>query len=395
MNFSQKKKLILNCFHIRRKPLVLQMPITSRYNSRCKTCNVWKYKDNQDIDYSLLEKALKDPFFCEVKAVGLNGGEFTLVRDFIKILQAVLTLPKLKSVSLISNGLFPNRLFEYLKEAKFLCERKNVILNICISVDGVGPVHEQVRGIPNCFIKSIKILKELTDNKELYCDNVSVGCTLSKYNIYYIREIEEFFNQFDNLRVEYHLAVPNKRIKTFDDYEDYYIMTDDYARHLATEFFYTQFISAKSESFRRQQFVNFFFLKTGGKKRLCTCDYLYQDVTIDENLDMSLCATASDVIGNLKEKSASSIIFSKHTEQVRKQNQKLCDSCIHYSYHPLTIRGRVCYINEILKNQFIHQYYNACAQTSIRGKWRLYLSLIKNAGYLYLKLMYKYIWKLQ
>ena len=147
-------------------PLVLQLPITSRCNSRCKTCNVWKSGKNNDIDFVLLKAVFQDPFFSEVRTVGLNGGEFTLVPSFLSIMDSVLSLPKLSRVYLISNGLFPKRLFEYLRETKTKCEEKKVWLNICISIDGVGSVHEKVRGIPNCFKKS----KEILD--ELYLDNV-------------------------------------------------------------------------------------------------------------------------------------------------------------------------------------------------------------------------------
>ena len=117
MRISQITEILRNRLHIRKKPLVIQMPITSRCNSRCKTCNVWKYHDNIDIDYLTLEKALKDPFFSEVQSVGLNGGEFTLVPNFIEILNSVLTLPNIKYIYCISNGLFPKKLFEYLEKA--------------------------------------------------------------------------------------------------------------------------------------------------------------------------------------------------------------------------------------------------------------------------------------
>lgn len=373
--------------------MTLQMPITSRCNSRCKTCNVWKLHSDKDIDADALRTALQDPFFSEVRGVGLNGGEFTLSPNFIAIVDAVLVLPKLSAIYLISNGLFPKKLFEYLSEAKKKCEGKGVALHFCVSIDGVGPVHENVRGIPNCFSRSMEILNELYNNKECYCDSFSVGCTLSKYNIAYIRETEAFFSSYEGLNVEYHLAVPNTRIGTFDDYEGYYVLNDEKSRLLATEFFYEKFKSACDEQKKRQYFSNFYFLKQKGRGRLCKCNYLNQDITVDQNLDMSLCATASEIIGNLKEYSASKLIRSKKRKAVFKSLCGLCDTCIHYSYHPLTLKGKLLYIKELLRDKYVFEFYEACSHSKMKHRLRRWLSLVKRSAYDYLKMSYRLIWK--
>lgn len=364
------KRAVANYIGRIRKPAVLQMPITSRCNSRCKTCNVWKHKENVDIDFAALSKVLKDDYFSNVTTVGLNGGEFTLVPNFLNILDAVLTLPRIKYIYLITNGLSPARLFEYLKQAKARCDERGVLLNICLSVDGVGKVHEAVRGIPNCFAKTEEILQELCCNSIAYCHSFTVGCTLSRHNIPFVKETESFFGRFAGLHVEYHLAVPNRRIHTQDDYHDYYAVNDDRSRLLAAEFFYTKYLKAKNERYRRQCFVNYYFLKNKGRGRLCTCEYRYRDVTIDENLNMALCATASNVIGNLKEQSASAIIRSRRAKIERRRIIKeQCGGCVHYSYHDLTLKGRWLYIMDGLRNAFVLRYYAVLANDSLIARW--------------------------
>lgn len=376
------------------RPLTLQMPITSRCNSKCKTCNVWKAKQQRDTDPITLRKIFKDSFFSEVKSVGINGGEFTLVPDFIQILEAVVTLPKLSSVYLISNGLFPKKLFEYLKAAKEVCDYRNVSLHICISVDGYGKVHETVRGIPNCFNKTLEILNELYHHKETYCHSFSIGCTISRFNISNIKETEQFLQSFKGVDVEYHLAVPNKRINTFQDYQSYYVLTDSKTRLLAATFFYEKYLSESNEARRRQFFANYYFLTRGG--RLCTCEYLYRDVTIDEQMNLALCATASDIIGNLKERKVSELIKSRNAAKERKNlKHNYCTTCIHYSYHPLTLQGRLSYIHEELRNRFVFSYYEARNTQCIKDRTKKTLKLSLRLLYNYLILVYKLIWKLQ
>ena len=395
MNKSQIKDLLIYYLHIRQKPLTLQMPITSRCNSRCKTCNIWKYHDNVDIDCASLEKALKDSFFSEVRTVGLNGGEFTLVPNFIDVVKTVLTLPKLRNIYCISNGLLPKKLFEYLFVANKECKKKNVNLHICISVDGFGAVHENVRGVPHCFSKTIEILDELSKNKERYCSSFSVGCTISKYNIDYIKETQNFFDGYPGLNVEYHCAIPNKRIKTFDDADDYYVLKDNQKRLLAAEFFYERYLLASSFQNRYQNFANFYYLTHNGKERLNTCAYTNRDVTIDENLNLMLCATASGVIGNLRERSATEIIKSKKCKKILNDNLSYCNSCGHYSYHPLTLNGRLKYIKFEMQNRYVWEYYDHASKGNIFVNFCGKVGFIKRFAKEYLRQIYWLIWKLQ
>ena len=377
-------------------PTTLQMPITSRCNSRCKTCNIWKDKQNEDIDPNSLKSILQDSFFSEVRNVGLNGGEFTLVPNFLEILEAVVTLPKISSVYLISNGLYPKKLFDYLKAAKKICERNNVSLHICISVDGYGKVHELVRGIPNCFSKTVEILNELYQNKDTYCHSFSIGCTISRYNIGYIKETEQFLQSYKGVTVEYHLAVPNKRIKTFEAFQDYYVLTESRARLLAATFFYEKYLSERYEAKRRQYFANYWFLNKGKGQRITTCEYLYRDVTIDEQLNLSLCTTASNVIGNLKKHKASTLIHSNMASNERKRlKEECCSTCIHYSYYPLTLKGRFSYIHEELRNRFVLDYYEARSARSFLERTKKTFKLSARVAYHYFKMTYKLIWKLQ
>lgn len=106
-----KKILYISCeecldlLHIRRLPRVIQLPITGKCNSRCVTCNVWKHKAGIDMSAEKLRKVLQDPFFSKVHGVGINGGELTLHNDVEGIFRAVLTLPHITDISVISNGL--------------------------------------------------------------------------------------------------------------------------------------------------------------------------------------------------------------------------------------------------------------------------------------------------
>lgn len=339
------KRILIDYFRIklkfRIKPRALQLPITSRCNSRCLTCNVWKNRDKVDINSSKLAEILSDNYFSKVQSVGINGGEPTLYNDLDGLLSALFSLPYLKSIYFISNSVNSNKLLHVLEVMKSRCSERGISFNLTVSVDGVGDVHNSVRGIPNSFKNTVNTIKEILLNTSKYCDNINLGCTVSKYNIYYLVELESYFQDY-SVDLFYHLAVPNKRIGTFED-ADYTVFSDERAKLMAQEFFFGKYVSTKKKSMKIVYFLNYYFLKSKVKSRLAICSYLYKDLTIDENLNLYLCATASEKIGNLNEATVGELIRSKQIKKIEADVQKQCDSCIHYCSIP-NLKGLIIFL---------------------------------------------------
>ena len=366
----------------REKPRVLQMPITSRCNSCCVTCNVWKHHDRKDIDATLLKEALKDPFFSEVQSVGINGGEFSLVPNLIAVLDALSSLPRLENIYLITNGIATEKIKEHTKSAKSFCSAHGISVTLCISLDGVGKVHDTIRGIPGNFEKTMLLIPDLPTEQEKYCDNLVIGHTLSRFNIDKVPATADFLAPYD-VTLDVHLAVPNKRIGTFTDSEKYNVLADEKSRQLAAEYFYSRFLYEGNLTAKARFFANYYYLKKQGNGRLSNCLYRYRDVTIDESLNLRLCATASESIGNIGKESASSIIKSARTKKETKRLLKECNSCIHYSYYPLSVKGRFLFACEVAKQQYSITIYKCHSR---RQRLKLYLSALSNI----IKMVVKY-----
>ena len=366
------QRLYSEWFPKRGKPRVLQMPITSRCNSCCVTCNVWKYHEKKDIDATLLKEALKDPFFSELQTVGINGGEFSLVPNFMAVLEAITSLPHLDSIYLITNGIATEKIKEHTMAAKSFCSAHGISVALCISLDGVGKVHDTIRGIPGNFEKSMLLIQDISKEKDKYCDNLIIGHTLSRFNIDKVHEIEDYLSPW-GLTLDVHLAVPNKRIGTYTDHDKYNILADDKSRQIAAEYFYSRFLNENDLTAKARYFANYYYLKHNGEGRLSNCLYRYRDVTIDENLNLRLCATAGDSLGNLEKESASSIIKSARTKKETKRLLKECNSCIHYSYYPLSVKGRFLFACEVAKQQYSMTIYKCHSR---RQRLKLYLSAL-------------------
>lgn len=329
-------------FNIRRKPRILQLPITSKCNSRCLTCNIWKHHERKDIDASELKRVLSSPFFSKVVGVGINGGEPTLHNNFVDVVKSILTLPKLKNIFIISNCINGDKLLTYFQEIYPLCKEKGVKLHLQISIDGVGEIHNLVRGIKVSFDRSMSVFQELCKNKSKYLDEFDIGCTISKYNVDYIVQIQDYFSEY-SVPVYYHLAVPNKRIHNFDD-APFSVLTDKHATQMAKEFFQMRSAKASDRLEKIRCYLIYLYLNGDINKRVFLCDYLYQDITINEKLDTYLCATASEKVGNLIE----GIPSYKQYNSIVNDTKRHCDLCIHYANYP-NLRGIYTYIRFKMK----------------------------------------------
>ena len=137
-----------------------------------------------------------------------------------------------------------------------------------------------------------------------------------------------------NIPVEYHLAVPNKRIGTFEN-SDYSVLTSDRSRLMALEFFYKKYVDpSETREKKMRYFMQMEYLKTKGNIRLASCSFKYKDITIDENLNVYLCATASDTFGSLVENDPNSLFKTEEYKTVVNMVRSQCKSCVHYIWYP-------------------------------------------------------------
>jgi MoaA/NifB/PqqE/SkfB family radical SAM enzyme len=339
--------LVQNIFKHRVKPRVLQLPVTGRCNSRCITCNIWQNRGTQgDIDPIELKKALADPFFSKVHSVGLNGGEPSLYPHTKELIDSLTVLKNLRRIYVISNGIVSARLLNMMKILKESCAPRYITVYLAVSIDGVGRVHDAIRGIPGAFEKTMQCLKELQAQRELYCDVLEAGCTLSIQNMPYMAELDVCLKEH-GIHAYYHPAVPNKRLHNFEA-KGFSILNDERSRMLAEEYFFVLFKYGKSLKTRLRAFLTFDYFLYRGSRRLAGCNYLRSDVTINENLDICLCAAASNIAGNLKSTSASMLLKEGAFKRAEKETARHCKNCVHYIIFP-TLAGAYQFIRELLK----------------------------------------------
>ena len=168
------------------RPRVLNYQVNDICNARCVMCYIWKQKRGKEMSPADFGAMLRRPFFQNVHHIGITGGEPTLRPDLADFYtNALSALPGLQGLSFITNGFSTSRALDhYGRVAKAAAER-DVYFSGMVSIDGVGEIHDRVRGRGGAFKRAEKTFDSL---KALGIDVIPC-CTIVHDNVYGLHDV--------------------------------------------------------------------------------------------------------------------------------------------------------------------------------------------------------------
>lgn len=161
-------------------------------------CNFWKNKKRHDeITPEEIKKVLQQDVMKDIKVIALTGGEIFMRPDIPEIIDTIYETTGVKP-HFGTNGLFPSKLDQ------LMATRGHKISGVMISVDGIGEVHDSIRGKGTFDItmKSVQLLKEK------YNMTPTINMTLSKQNHDKLLETYNYFK--DDYIFTYKIAKKSK-----------------------------------------------------------------------------------------------------------------------------------------------------------------------------------------
>lgn len=138
-------------------PYKLNFCVTYLCQSRCLTCNIWQMNPKNELSLDEIRTfAARNPYF---KWVQLTGGEPFLRRGLSDIAKAFVTMSDPYIISIPTNSLCePSYVEESVKRILELNIAKFVLT---LSLDGYGPTHDTIRGIPGNYSKVVDLYDKL------------------------------------------------------------------------------------------------------------------------------------------------------------------------------------------------------------------------------------------
>lgn len=327
-------------------PRALLIYVTYRCNARCAMCGIWKDHEfsSAEMELSLndLERILSDRLFAKVAYVNINGGEPTLRGDLVDIVQLVVRkLPRLKHLSLNSNGLLSDRLISSVEQIMAICRPRDIRFSLVVSFHGIEGLLDEIFGVQGAFGKlerTMEVLRVLNGHGTNFW---SLNCVISNINACNLYELLEWCEQH-KMRINFILGEVRDRFFNQDMTAQTVVSgkrkkeTIDFLRHLAQDRSLMNPVTLRYHCLAN--------MLEYGAKRTAACHYAMGGLILGSYGDLYYCAH-SKAIGNCRQRSAYEIYYDAENIEYRELGL-MQEKCV---YCPPNTFNRLEFGKDILK----------------------------------------------
>jgi MoaA/NifB/PqqE/SkfB family radical SAM enzyme len=164
-----------------RTPPYVVLFVTARCNARCLTCFYWREAGQQKRELTVEEVRRMAPSFRRLIYLTLTGGEPFLREDLPEIARAFIEQSGTRFVSIPTNGLLSERIADGF--ARMAAEFPRVLFRAGLSVDGIGPDHDRIRGVEGGFARLEETFRLLDGLRRRHANlTVDVTTVCNRFN---------------------------------------------------------------------------------------------------------------------------------------------------------------------------------------------------------------------
>ena len=185
------------------RPITLTFSVTNRCQSKCKTCSIWKIYPQKiqdpknELKLPEIEKIFKS-LGSKIYFFNLSGGEPFLRPDLPDIVEAAVTYLKPAIIHSPTNAIATRKVVDGTRKILEMLKAKGLKTPLTIkpSLDGIGKMHDEIRGVPGNWEKLMATITELKKLETEYENfHVEIGTVVSNFNKEHLDEIEDFVHK--------------------------------------------------------------------------------------------------------------------------------------------------------------------------------------------------------
>jgi MoaA/NifB/PqqE/SkfB family radical SAM enzyme/polysaccharide pyruvyl transferase WcaK-like protein len=325
-----------------RLPTIIELSVNDVCNSQCQMCHIWQQKRDHEITAGELSTILSNPLFREARDVVINGGEPTLREDLPELAQAILTkLPRLRGLSLITNAIEERRVVQSIEAVGLHCRDAGIPLYVMVSIDGVGDVHDRIRGVPGNFASADRVIDKLAASP--FVKACLIGCTLIRENIYDAERVL-LYARSKSVYARFRLGIPHRRLYSAD-LTCPFDLDESQRYHLACFLDELRFHYETTPG-RRAFYLSLRNQIMYGAPRTTGCVWKGRGITLTSRGELAYCAVESPTLGGLLQERGDDLYWQK-ASVLRDIVENRCPHCKH-DYDGL--RHRRILIERMIRN---------------------------------------------
>ena len=284
--------------------------VTYRCDARCQMCNIWQIDPQEFLtvdDYAKVPSSLRD--------INISGGEAFMRRDIVDIVKTVHDKCNGPRIVLSTNGFREEQIITKMEEL-----RKHIPnIGIGVSLDGIGEVHNRIRGIKNAYDKSLGTLKAL---KEREFKNVRIGFTAMNDNV---GEMEKVYDLAESLGFQFTTAVAQNSDIYFSTQDNQSVTDGDLVDALGYVI-KKELLSYHPKRWMRAYFEQGTLVFNKEGRRILKCSAGIEFFYLAPEGVVYPCLTVPSAMGDLKGHTFEEIWESETADKVRKEIDG-CEKC--------------------------------------------------------------------
>jgi MoaA/NifB/PqqE/SkfB family radical SAM enzyme len=311
------------------RPTVLVYNCTFVCDARCQMCSNWRHGDRRsDLTPDQLERVMSDRFWGAVENLNISGGEPTTRRDLPELVELFQRrLPRLRKIGINTTGLSPHLAIPLLTRVVEFCARKDILVSVRVSLDGIGEVHDRVRGVKNGFSRACETIDALQALAAAHA-NAQFGLATTLYST----NLDDAGNILAWARAR-KLDIVFNMLRFTDSMLNNSELREQVGLGAREEAFIRQFFFdrvAEESVFSGQAFMYLHYAEMlgNGYRRTMPCPFQNQGLLLNPDGSLFYCEN-SDRLGNTLEEPARELYFRASNLAARAQmKHQTCATCL-------------------------------------------------------------------
>ena len=151
----------------------------------------------------------------------ITGGEPFLRKDFVEIIDNILSKNPVPQISINSNGFYIERIKKFIPE--LVDKHKNTEFTLSISLDGPEEIHDKVRVFKGAYKRALETINEIKYLRKKPNFFLKLASVLTKDNKYFM---EDFLKKTSTWPIDFHELILVRDVPV----EDQLIVKDDFLK---------------------------------------------------------------------------------------------------------------------------------------------------------------------
>jgi len=309
-------------------PTVFIFHCTFVCDARCEMCSNWtRGNRKEDMTLEQIEHAFSSPLWKDIENASLSGGEPTTRNDMVEICRVMIDkFPKLRKLTLNTTGITHHRAIPMLTKVVQLCNERNIIFSMRVSIDGVNDMHGSVRNVRNAFEKAGKTIAAMQELQKTHKFNFGISSTIFSKNLADADNILAWAKK-EKLDIVFNMVRFTDAMLGNSELEAG-LKPIGAEEQTMRKFFMDRVRQDPLLDGQNYIYMHYADMIGNGYHRTAPCPFQTQGVMLNPNGDLFFCEL-SEIMGNVTQEDAEAIYFREASQAHRREiRDHKCPTCL-------------------------------------------------------------------